>query len=133
MNTKVQVRNLKNNKVVLLVISCEPEISLEHCIAAGDIYGTSLKEHKLFRQTSATLQMYLKQARRIYYSFTSKETGKTLDIIIPVYNNSLCVKGSPNSKFHAKIPNSLCLYIINYIDTKHAKVKKAALREIYRY
>ena len=47
-----------------------------------------------------------------------------LDSIIPVYDNAHWVKGSPNSKFHSKIPNSLLLDLIKYIDTKHAKEMK---------
>ena len=53
-----------------------------------------------------------------------------LDSIIPVYDNSLQGKDSPNSKFHGKIPNSLCMNLIKYIDTKHEKGNNVACREI---
>ena len=57
MNTKVRVRTLEENKVVLLVLFHELEISLAQCTADGVLYKTYLTEHKLFIQTSATLQM----------------------------------------------------------------------------
>ena len=56
-----------------------------------------------------------------------------LDSIIPVYNNALWVKGSPNSKFHGKIPNRLRLHLVNDIDTNHAKGNKVAFREILNW
>ena len=94
----------------------------------GDIYGIGLTEHKFFRQTSDTLQMDWKEVKRLYYSFTSDDTGQTLDSIRPVYDNAFWAKGRPNSKFHRKIPNILCLHIIKYIDTKQVKLKKVAFR-----
>ena len=130
MNTKIRVQNLDENKAVLLLRYCDLEIALAQCTDDGDIYGTGLTDHKFFRQTSSTLQMDRKEVRRLYYSFTSEETGQTLDIIILVYDSSLRVKFSPNSKFHHKTPHSLCLYLIKYIDTNHAKRKKLACREI---
>ena len=72
MNTKGRVHNLEENKVVLLVLCHELEIALAQCIADGDIYGTVLIENKLFRQTSANIQMDWEKVRLIYYSFTSK-------------------------------------------------------------
>ena len=56
-----------------------------------------------------------------------------MDSIRPVYDNALQGKGSPDSKFYGKIPNSLCLHLIKYIDTKHAKVKKVACRDILNW
>ena len=47
-----------------------------------------------------------------------------VDSIRTVYDNALWGKGIPNYKLQGKIPNSLCLDLIKYIDTKHAKVKK---------
>ena len=102
MNTKGRVRTLEENKVVLLVLYCELEIALAQYTSDSDIYGTGMTEHKLFQQTSATLRMDRKEVRRLYYYFTSEETGRTLDSIRPVYDNSLQGKGSPNSKFHGK-------------------------------
>ena len=101
--------------------------ALSQCTADGDLYGTGLTDHKLFRQTSATLLMDWKEVRRLYYYFTSKEMGQTLYSIRPVYNNALQGKGIPNSKFHSKIPNSLRLHLIKYIYTKHVKVKKVII------
>ena len=133
MNKKVRVRNLEETKVVLLVLYRELEISLTHCTADGDLYVTGLTEHTLFRHTSATLRMNWKEVRRIYFSFTSEETGQTLNSFRRVYDNSLQGKGGPNSKFHVKIPNSLCLHLIKYIDTKHAKGKKVDCREVLNW
>ena len=56
-----------------------------------------------------------------------------MDSIRPVYDNSLRCKGSPNSKFHDKIPNSLHLHLIKYIYTKQAKGNKVACREILNW
>ena len=56
-----------------------------------------------------------------------------MDIIRPVYDNALWGKGSPNSEYHGKITNSLCLHLIRYIDTKHVKGKKLACREILNW
>ena len=133
MNKKIRVGTLEEKKVVLLLIYCELEIALAQCTNDGNLYGTGLTEHKLFRQTSATLQMDWKEVRWLYYYFNSKETGQTLDSIRPVYNNSLRGKYIPNSKSHGKIPNSLRLNIIKYIYTKHAKVKKVACGEILNW
>ena len=74
--------------------------------------------------------MYLKEVGRLYYYFTSKDTGRALGSIRPFYNNSLWVKGIPNSKVHSKIPNSLRPHIIKYIDMNNAKGKKVACHEI---
>ena len=76
MNTKVQVRTLEENKVVLLVLYREMEIALAYCTAGGDIYETGLIKNTLFRQISATPQIDWKEVRLIYYYFTSKETEK---------------------------------------------------------
>ena len=100
MNTKGRVRTLEENKVFLLVLYRELETALAQCTADGDLYGTGLTEHKLFRHTSATLQIDWKDIRRIYYSFNSKETGLKLESTGLVYDNALWGKGSPNSKFH---------------------------------
>ena len=51
MNKKGRVRTLEENKVVFLVIYHDLQIDLEQCTADGNIYGTGLKEQKLFRQT----------------------------------------------------------------------------------
>ena len=67
--------------------------------------------------------MDCKEVRRLYYSFTSEETGQILDIIMPVKDAALWVKGSPNYKLCGKIPNSLRMHLIKHIDTKHAKGK----------
>ena len=56
-----------------------------------------------------------------------------MDIIRPVYNNALWGKGSSNSKFDGKITNILLLQLIKYIDTKHAKGKKVACRDILNF
>ena len=77
--------------------------------------------------------MNLKEVGQPYYSFTYKVTGEILDSIIPVYDNSLRGKGSPNNKFNVKIPNSLCMHIIIYIDTEHLKGKKLAFSEILNW
>ena len=74
-----------------------------------------------------------KEVKQIYYYFTSEETGQTLDSIRLVYDNSLQGKGIPNSKFHGKIPNSLCMHLIKYIDTKHTKGKKLTCCEILNW
>ena len=74
--------------------------------------------------------MDCKEIMRFYYYFTSEETGLTLNSIRPVYNNAFRGKGSQNSKFHNKIPNSLRLHHINYIVMKHAKESKVACRKI---
>ena len=55
MSKKGRVQTLEKNKVVLLVLYRELEIALAQCTTDGDIYGTGLTEHKLFRQTPATL------------------------------------------------------------------------------
>ena len=47
-----------------------------------------------------------------------------MDSIIPVKDDALWVKGSPNYKLCGKIPNSLRLHLIKHIDTKHAKGKE---------
>ena len=49
------------------------------------------------------------------------------------YRTNLQGKGSPNYKFHGKIPNSLCLHLIKYMDTNHMKGKKLACREILNW
>ena len=77
--------------------------------------------------------MDCKEVSQIYYYFTSKETGRTLYIIILVYDNSLWGKVSPNSKFHGKIPSNLCLNIIRYMDMKHMKGKKVAFLKILNW
>ena len=87
----------------------------------------------MFRQTSTTLLIDWKEVRQTYYSFTSEETGQTLDSIRPVCDNALRGKGSPNYKFHSKKPNSLHIHLIIYIDTKHAKGKKVACPEILNW
>ena len=56
-----------------------------------------------------------------------------MDSIRPVYNNAFRGKGSQNSKFHNKIPNSLRLHHINYIVMKHAKESKVACRKILNW
>ena len=106
---------------------------MAHCTLDGNIYGTGLTEQNLFRHISATLQIDWKEVRRLYYYFTSKETGRTLDIIIPVYDNDLWGKGNTNSKSHGKIPNSLRLRLIKYTDTKHSKGNKVAFCEILNW
>ena len=133
MNTKVRFRTLEDNNVVLIVIYPELEIALAQCTDVGDMYWTGLTEHKLFRQTSAILIMDLKEFRRLYYSFTYEETGRMLDIFRLVYYNALRGKGSPNYKFHGKIPNIFFLHTIKCIDTKHVKVNKVACREILNW
>ena len=55
-----------------------------------------MTEHMLFRHTADTLQMDWKEFRWLYYSFTSEETGKTLDSIRPFYDNALWGKGILN-------------------------------------
>ena len=74
MNKKGRVRTLVDNKVIILVLYCDLEITLLQCTTDGDLYGKGLTEHKLFRHTSATLLMYWKEVRILYYYFTSKET-----------------------------------------------------------
>ena len=60
MNTKFQVRNMEENKVVVLLLYYDLEIALAQFSTDVGIYGTGLTEEKLFRHTSATLQMDLK-------------------------------------------------------------------------
>ena len=84
MNQKGQVRNLEENKVVLLVLYHDLEIALTQCTADGDLYETGLTEQKMFIQTSDTLRMDWKEVRQLYYYFTSKKTGRTLHSIRPV-------------------------------------------------
>ena len=50
-NTKGQVRTLEENIFILLVLCRELEIASAQCTADGDLYGTGLTEHKLFRKT----------------------------------------------------------------------------------
>ena len=133
MNTKVRIQTLEENKIVLLVLYSELKIALAQCTADGDLYRTGPTEHKLFRQKSATIQMDWKDTRQLYYYITSEETGNILDRVIPVYDNSLWGKRSPNSKFHGKIPNSLCLHLIKYIYMKHRKGNKVACHEILNW
>ena len=66
-------------------------------------------------------------------SFTSEETGRTLDNIRLVYNHALQGKGIPNSKLYGKIPNRLRLHLINDIDMNHSKVKKLAYGKIINW
>ena len=54
---KRRVRTLEENKVIILVLSHDMEIALAQCTADSNLYGTGLSEHKLFRQTAATLRM----------------------------------------------------------------------------
>ena len=56
-----------------------------------------------------------------------------MDGIIPIYDNALRDKGTPNSKFHGKITNSLCLNLIRYIDKNHAKGNKVSCRKILNW
>ena len=100
--TKGWVRTLEENKVVLLVLHRDLEIALEKCTADGNLYGTGLTEHKLFRNTSATIRIDWKEVRQIYYFFTYEETGRKLDSIRLFYNNSLRGKGGTNAKFRGK-------------------------------
>ena len=57
MNTKGWVRTLEENKVFLLVLYRDLEITLTQCTADNDLYGTGLTAHNLFVQTSDTLLM----------------------------------------------------------------------------
>ena len=54
-NTKGWVQTLDENKVVVLVLYRELEIALAQCTDDGNLHGTGLTEHKLFRQISDTL------------------------------------------------------------------------------
>ena len=45
MNKKGRVRNLYENKVIILVLYRDLEIALTHCIADSNLYGTGLIEH----------------------------------------------------------------------------------------
>ena len=74
-----------------------------------------------------------KEVGRLYYYFTSEETERKLDSIRPVYDNSLWVKDSPNSKYHGKIHKILRLHLIRYIDMNHTKGKKVACHEILNW
>ena len=125
MNTKVRFRTLEDKNVVLIVIYPELEIALAQCTDVGDMYWTGLTEHKLFRQTSAILIMDLKEFRRLYYSFTYEDTGRTLYSSRLFYDYAFQVKGSLNSKFHCKSPNILRLHFIKYVYMKHAKGEKS--------
>ena len=71
MNTKVRVRTLEENKVILLVLYYELEIALVKCAADSNLYGTGLTDHKLFKQKSVTLRMYLEkgQANLLFFYF----------------------------------------------------------------
>ena len=51
MNTKGRVQTLKENKIILLVLSRELETALAQCTADCDLYGIGLADHKFFRQT----------------------------------------------------------------------------------
>ena len=51
MNTKVWVQNLAKNKVVLIVLYHDMEITLAQCTTYSDLYGTGLIDHKFFIQT----------------------------------------------------------------------------------
>ena len=64
-NTKVWVRTLEENKVLLLVLYHHMRITLAQCTAEGDLYVTALTNHKLFIHTSATLQMDWEKVRQL--------------------------------------------------------------------
>ena len=71
-----------------------------------------------------------KEFRRLYYYIALEEKVRTLDSIRPVSDNALQGKVSPSYKYNVKIPNSLRLHLVKYIDMKHVKVKKVACRDI---
>mmetsp|Transcript_21520 Transcript_21520/g.44287 ORF Transcript_21520/g.44287 Transcript_21520/m.44287 type:complete len:705 (+) Transcript_21520:260-2374(+) len=132
-NPKGRVRSLDENKIVMLMLARELEVALDKAKSEGDDYGSGITLHQLFESTAAAAHMRSKEVRRLYEAFVDEETGGTLKSLEPVCDNSKRGKGSDKAKPSSKIPNSVRLHLIHYIDKKHEKGRKVSRRELLNW